>query len=137
MIHRRRTKSPVSRRKATATVELAVCLPTLVFTLLAAMQAADMIFLKQTVQVASYEAARAAIKRNATNDQAIISGQEILTNRKVAGFAITFDPNDVRDAERGELVSVTVAVPADINTVLPDWFPLGQDLTVTTRMVKE
>ena len=95
------------------TIELAVCLPTLVFTFLAAIQAADMIFLKQTLQVASYEAARAAIKRDATNDQALTSGQQILTNRNVGSFTITFLPTDIGSAGRGELVSVTVQAPAD------------------------
>ena len=126
-----------TRRRGSLTVELAVCLPTLLFTLLAALQAADILFLKQTLKIASYEAARAAIKRNATNDLALASGQEVLTYRKVASSTITFLPQDISDAERGELVSVTVKAPADANTVLPDWLHSIQDMTVTTKMVKE
>ena len=137
MIHRKRNIGTISRRKGVATVELAVCLPILMLILLAALQAADLIFLKQTVQVASYEAARAAIKRRGTNAQAYASAQEILTDRMVEGFTITFVPSDISTADRGEPVSVTVAASSDANTVLPNWLPLGQDLTVTTKMVKE
>ena len=137
MNHSRRRNRAKGCRQGTVTIELAVCLPTLVFTFLAAIQAADMIFLKQTLKVASYEAARAAIKRNATNDQALTSGQQILANRNVGSSTITFSPTDIGSAGRGELVSVTVQAPATVNTVLPNWLCLNQDMTVTTKMVKE
>ena len=137
MSHRRRTNDTTSGRNGTVTVELAVCLPTLVFTFLAAVQAADMIFLKQTLQVAGYEAARAAIKRTATNDQARTSGEQILVNRNVESFTIAFLPPDVSNAARGEVISVTVEAPAYANTVLPGYLCSFQNMAVTTKMVKE
>ncbi len=137
MTRRRCRHRTTGRRQGIAAVELAVCLPVLIFTFLAALQAADMIFLKQTLQVASYEAARTAIRHNATNDQALASGTVILTSRDVASFTITTSPTDLGSARRGDLVSVTVQALTDTNTVLPNWFSSTPDITVTTKMVKE
>lgn len=137
MIHKKHSKRPASRRKGTATVELAVCLPTLFFTFMAAVQAADVIFLKQTLQVASYEAARSAIKRSATSDLARASGKQILTSRKTKKYDISFLPVDVSSVKRGELLSVTVEAPSNANTVLPKWMSFDRDMAVTTTMVKE
>ena len=122
---------------AVATVELAVCLPTLVLIFCAAVQAADTIFLKQSLHVASYETVRVAIKRKASNTVALTSGETILNARNVAGYAITFDPADVEAVDRGDVIAVTVAAPIQTNTVLPVWFLGDQNLTVTTKMVKE
>ncbi|MBW3671380.1 MAG: pilus assembly protein, partial [Acidobacteria bacterium] len=60
-------------------VELAVCLPTLIFVMLMAMEAADVIFLKQTLHIAAYEAARTAIKPGATRPLAedAADGQDV------------------------------------------------------------
>ncbi|QDU38973.1 TadE-like protein [Maioricimonas rarisocia] len=118
-------------------VELAVCLPTLLLILLTGIQAADMIFLKQTLQIASYESARAAIKRKGTSALAEDAAEAILDGRGVNGYSITFDPQNVASAERGDVIRVTVSAAADANTVLPGWLPLAQDMSVSTRMVKE
>jgi hypothetical protein len=124
-------------RKGTATVELAVCLPMLVAIFLAAIQAADIIFLKQTVCVAGYEAARVAIRPKGTNSDALAAGTAVMTDRKVTGFNITFSPSDVSKIARGQYVNVTVDVPTTTNTVLPSVLQLKKNLSVTTTMVKE
>ena len=96
-----------------------------------------MIFLKQTLQVASYEAARTAINATRRTTRHSLPGQQILTSRNVESFTITFLPADVSSARRGDLVSVTVEAPTDTNTVLPNWLSSARDMTVTTKMVKE
>ena len=124
-------------RKGTATVELAVCLPMLVTIFLAAIQAADIIFLKQTVCVAGYEAARVAIQRKGSSSQALTAGSAVMNARKVKGYNITFNPSDVSKVARGQYVNVIVDVPTNSNTVLPSMLQLKKNLSVTTTMVKE
>jgi hypothetical protein len=124
-------------RRGTATAELAVCLPALVAIFLAALQAADLIFLKQTLCVAGYEAARVAIRHKGTNDQAIAAGNAVLTDRQIKNFNIKFSPSDVSKVFRGQDVNVVVEVPTNTNTVLPSVLQMKKQLSVTTVMVKE
>jgi Flp pilus assembly protein TadG len=124
-------------RKGTATVELAVCLPMLIAIFLAAIQAADIIFLKQTVCVAGYEAARSAIKHKSSNAEATAAGEAVMKARMIQSYNITFSPSDVSKVARGEYVNVTIDVPTSANTVLPSVLQMKKNLSVTTVMVKE
>ncbi|MFG0334358.1 MAG: TadE/TadG family type IV pilus assembly protein [Maioricimonas sp. JB049] len=137
MISRPDRRRSTVDRSGVAMVELAVCLPTLLMILLTGIQAADMIFLKQTLQIASYESSRAAIRRKGTNALAEEAAAAILDGRGVNGYAIAFDPQNIASVERGNVICVTVSAAADANTVLPGWLPLAQNMSVSTRMVKE
>jgi Flp pilus assembly protein TadG len=134
---RTRTNAPRERRRGAALVELAVCLPTLMFVLLMAMEAADMIFLKQTLHIAAYEAARTAIKPDATSSQSLESGRHILDDRRIMDYTIRFTPIDVSQVSPGEMITVTVTAPLKRNTALPSW-SLGRDaLEAQVKMNKE
>ena len=84
-----------------ATVELAVCLPALVFIAMAAIQASDTLFLKQTLHVSAYETIRVAIQHHATKAEALASGQQILDDRNVVNSTISTDPEDLSTVARG------------------------------------
>jgi Flp pilus assembly protein TadG len=133
----RPTSTPGEPRRGAALVELAVCLPTLVFVMLMAMEAADVIFLKQSLHVAAYEAARTAIKPDSTTTLAEDAAEQILNNRQVSGYLIDFTPNDVSGVTRGEIITVTVSAPVTSNTALPSWYPGTSQLQAQVKMNKE
>ena len=125
------------RRRGAALVELAVCLPTLIFVMLMAMEAADVIFLKQTLHVAAYEAARAAIKPDSTSTLAENAAKQILDTRQVSDYEITFTPSNVSGVDPGEIITVTVSAPVSENTALPSWYPGTSELQARVKMNKE
>ena len=124
-------------RRGAALVELAVCLPTLIFVMLMAMEAADVIFLKQTLHVAAYEAARTAIKPDSTKTLAENAAKQILDDRQVSDYEITFTPSNVSGVDPGEIITVTVSAPVSENTALPSWYPGTSQLQARVKMNKE
>jgi hypothetical protein len=124
-------------RRAAAAAELALCLPLIVFLLLASLEACSMIFLDHSLTIASYEGVRMGINYDSTNAQVLAKCNQIIDEREVAGATIDISPVNVANAERGEQIAVTVTAPCDTNAILPLWFYGGQNLSSTTIMVKE
>jgi len=133
-INRRRGQS---NRRAAAAAELALCLPLIVFLLLASLEACSMIFLDHSLTIASYEGVRTAINYDATNSAVNNRCNEIISEREVADANIAFNPANVANVSRGEQITITVSAPCDANAILPLWFYQGRTLTVSTTMVKE
>lgn len=126
-----------SKTRGTAAVELAVCLPVLVFISLSTIHASDAIFLKQTLCVTAYETARVAIQDGATSGDASSAGTQILTARNVVNAVITLDPPDVSSVPRGAPITVNVTAPRTGNTVLPLYLYTSPTVVGTATMVKE
>ena len=131
-----RRAHPTARRAAAA-AELALCLPLIVFLLLASLEACSMIFLDHSLTIASYEGVRVAINYDGTNTAVLDRCNEITADRDVAGANVSITPADVATVPRGEHVTVTVSAPCDANAILPLWFYNGKTLTCSTTMVKE
>jgi TadE-like protein len=132
-----RSRAPRRGRRGAALVELAVCLPTLIFVMLMAMEAADVIFLKQTLHIAAYEAARTAIKPGATRSPAEDAAERILEDRRVREYEVEFTPGNFDGVEPGEIISVTVTAPVTKNTALPSWYPGKSQLRAQVKMNRE
>ncbi|MGD9635511.1 MAG: TadE/TadG family type IV pilus assembly protein, partial [Pirellulales bacterium] len=120
-----------------AAAELALCLPLIVFLLLASLEACSMIFLDHSLTIASYEGVRMAINYDASNASVNNRINQIITERDVHGSQITINPSNVANVKRGERITVTVSAPCDNNAILPLWFYDGRTLTCSTTMVKE
>ncbi len=124
-------------RRAVAAAELAVCLPMIVLLVLAMIESCTMIFLKQSLTVAAYEGARTALEDQATSNDVRRSGQQVLTERRVNGAAVTVTPDDIQSLSPGQYISVTVTAPADSNSAIPGSFFRGRALSATATMMKE
>lgn len=131
----RRTRA--ARRRAAAAAELALCLPLIVFLLLASLEACSMIFLDHSLTIASYEGVRMGINYDATNATVTNRCNQIISERDVSGAQITINPANVANMNRGERLTVTVSAPCDSNAILPLWFYGGKTLRSATTMVKE
>ena len=96
-----------------------------------------MIFLKQSLTIAAYEGVRTALEDNAASTDVLRSGQQILTERRVRGGAITINPVNFPALNPGQFITVTVTAPADPNSIIPGSFFRGRTLTASATMMKE
>ena len=125
------------RRKGAAVVELAVCLPVILFIVLGSIEAASMLFLKQALVQSAYEGAKVAIRNEGNNSDAIAAIQAVAAGRRIDDLQITLSPPNVKDATRGEFIRITVTAPGDANSLIPFGPFRGQFLTAQAVMAKE
>jgi len=126
-----------SKRRAVAAVEFAVCLPVIVLLVFGAIEASSFIFLKQSLNVAAYEAIRESIRIDSNNTNGVDRAQNILSSRNVKDFRITFPSGESADASRGDEIVVEVSAPTSSNSPLAGQFVTNRVLTARVVMVKE
>ncbi|WP_083904703.1 TadE/TadG family type IV pilus assembly protein [Rhodopirellula sp. SWK7] len=124
-------------RRGAAAVEFAVCLPVLVLLVFGSIEASCMIFLKQTLSVAAYEATRVAIRDGRANADGERSARQILEGRSVNGFDIRFPNGEALDADRGAEVVVEISAPSAANSPLIGQFVADRVLTARVVMIKQ
>lgn len=123
-------------RRGVAAVEFAVCLPVIVLLVFGSIEASSFLFLKQSLSVACYEAARAATGPRATEADAASCATDILQSRVVQDYEVRF-PDGVEDVERGEQVVCEVSAPTQPNSPLAGSFITNRILTARVVMTKE
>ncbi|MCA9265155.1 MAG: pilus assembly protein [Planctomycetales bacterium] len=124
-------------RRGVAAVEFAVCLPVIVLLVLGAIEATNMVFLKQSLSVAAYEGGRTAVVPDATDADVIAKCQEILNERRVNGANIAITPDPVEDLGSGEYIHIEVSAPCTGNTLLSGSIYRGRSMTVFSEFMKE
>jgi Flp pilus assembly protein TadG len=124
------------RRSGAAVLEMAISLPLLITLVFGAMEMANAVFLRQSMNMAAYEAAK-VITRPGTNEAlARTRCQEIMTVRKVSTYTLTFSPTVTTATPRGTQVTVTLSAPASNLSYGPMQFMTGRTLTTTVVMVR-
>jgi Flp pilus assembly protein TadG len=138
MLSRRRLcrQKPRSRSGAAA-VEFAVVSPVFVAILLGTIEACSMIFLRQTTELAAFEAARVAIVKDTKSDQVQQAAKNILDTRKVKKYNVTITPTDFQAAAYGSYIKVEVSAPCGDNSLIPVMFYSGQTIIGQVEMMKE
>lgn len=96
-----------------------------------------MIFLRQSVELAAFEAARVAIVRDTTSDQVTQAAKNILENRKVKDYVIKVTPSDFQGAPYGSFIQLEVSAPCNTNGVISSIFYSGQSMVGQVEMMKE
>ncbi|MEP3478236.1 MAG: TadE family protein [Fuerstiella sp.] len=128
-------KSSDKSRKGAATVEAAVCLPLLIVLVFGSVESSNGIFLKQSLTIAAYEAAKIAAAPRGTKQNATVRCSEVLAVRDVDNFEISFSPNNLdANTPRGQTIEVTVTVDADAAALGPLWIFEGKSLQKTVVM---
>lgn len=131
----RTTRKHKTERKGAATVEAAVCLPLLILLVFGAVESSNGIYLKQSLTIAAYEAAKIATAPRGTQAEATTRCGEVLAVRDVDSFQISFSPQNLdENTPRGQNVEVTVTVNADAAALGPLWIFAGQSLQRTVVM---
>jgi Flp pilus assembly protein TadG len=126
-----------ARRRGVAAAELAVCLPIVVLLVLATIEACSMIFLKQSLTVASYEGVRTALVQGATAQDVQAACDQVLSDRRVVGASVSVNPPKIDTLNPGDLVNVTVVAPCASNSIIPVMFYQGKTLENTASMMIE
>lgn len=135
----RRPQRTRSKRKAIATVELAVCLPILVAISLATIDLCSAMFLKESLTIAAYEGARVGVPKGGTNSGAIQRVMQVLDERDIQydADAVVITNPGFDGAETMEHVTLTVSVPADQNLLSLAEFFADDRITASVTMRKE
>lgn len=131
------TSRPIRARRGAATVEFAVCLPILVLIVIGSIEASSMLFLRQAMVQASYEGAKVASRPTGDNTATINAVNSVANGRNLSGIQITLDPPDVTTAKPGELITVSVSVPGDANSILPFGPFQGRTVSASAVMARE
>ncbi|GAB5402696.1 MAG: pilus assembly protein [Aureliella sp.] len=121
-------------------VEFAVCLPVLVAVTLAFIDLTNLIYFRQTIKVASYDAARAAAEPTATESSVQSAVDRLLDIRGIENYSIDL-PEGFAETQRGELMTLSVTVPLSEMTSFSGmslWEDsLENGITVDVSVVKE
>lgn len=133
------TKPNTNRRKrrGAAVIEFAVCLPLIVLIVFGGIEAANMLFLRQTLVQAAYEGVKTGVKVDGTSASSTASAQAVCDGRNLSNVTINISPPDLASVARGDLVEITVSAPGDDNSIFPFGPFAGKDVTASAVMVKE
>ena len=115
---------------------MAVTLPLLVTLVFGAMEMANAVFLRQSLNIAAYEAAKVITRPGNNEALARTRCQEILTARKVSTFTLAFSPTVTTATARGTQVTVTLSAPASNLSYGPVKFMSGKTTTSSVVMVR-
>lgn len=96
-----------------------------------------MIVLKQSLEVAAYEAVRLAVTPTATSASVTQCGSNMLTQRKVNSGTVQISPADPSSVTPGNQITMTVTAPIDANRFSASWFFGSGNISVTCAMLKE
>ncbi|MCA9261215.1 MAG: pilus assembly protein [Planctomycetales bacterium] len=130
----RASRRSSQRRLGVAAAEFAVCMPLVVLIAIGSIEGANVVFLRQALTFAAYEAAQIATSIGGTQQDAKNRALEILDAYQVDDATVDISPTiNAQTAPRTE-VSVTVTAPANANSLGVDWFFRGQTLQKTVTM---
>ncbi len=129
-------KRPLRRRLGTATVELAVILPMAVTLVVGMIEASNAIFTKQSLKIASYEAARIATASGRTHSQAVQRANEVLTSRGITKATIKITPRVTEKTPRGTPVTVSIKMKARDASFAGEWFSKRAKFAASVRMAR-
>ena len=123
-------------RCGTAALEMAVSLPLLITLVFGSMEMANAVFLRQSINMAAYEAAKVITRPGSNEALARTRCQEVLTVRKVGIYTLTFTPTVTSATAKGAQVLVTLSAPASNLSYGPVQFMTGKTITSRVYMVR-
>lgn len=132
--------SPANRRRnrrGAAVVELAACLPLIMLLVFGAVEAASLLFARQAMVEAAYEAAVVAVRSTSTLAEARSAAANVVKTRRLDGLTLTFNPADVENAPRGTLIRVTADVPVGRHQLLGSQILRVNRISASATMAKE
>ncbi|MCA9061465.1 MAG: pilus assembly protein [Planctomycetaceae bacterium] len=131
----RQTTQPL--RSGLATLEAAVTLPLLLLLVFASIDMANVVYLKQSLNISAYEGATTASKPGGTATLARTRAQEVLTARNITGATIQITPTVVPTTSAGGMIIVTVRAPVNRVLVSPfHFFADDAQISSEVRMVR-
>lgn len=124
------------KRRGSATVELSICLPLFVIVMTGTIETCSLIHLRESLCVASYEAARVVAKGQSNEGQARTRATSILEARGIHDGNVTFEPPDLSSVRLGDPITVRVSIPSKGHS-LPSQFLGETEIVGKTVVFKE
>ena len=134
--HRTQRLSKLPSRIGAAAVEAAIAVPLVVTIVFGAIELSNAIFLRQSLNIAAYEAAKVVTRPGTNEPLARTRCAEIMNIRQVSNFTMSVSPTVTPTTPRGTAVTVTIMAPASNLSYGPVRFMTGKDLTVSVVMVR-
>ena len=106
----KRISGPLQReqRSAVVTVELSIVLPVLMILVIGVVETCNLFYVKQSLTIAAYEGARAAIVKGMVLSDINARSNQVLADRHIAGATVTVTPNPPSGAAYGTYITVKV-----------------------------
>lgn len=130
-IQNRQTGAGQPRRGA-ALIEAAITLPILCVLVFSSIEVANVIYLRQSLNIAAYEAGTSVSKPGVDTVLAETRCNEVLNSRGIEEYTLSFDPAVTVDTPSGTQIEVEVSAPTASFSIGPLW--LFRDSTITTRV---
>ena len=124
------------QHRGVAAIETALILPLLVILVFGAVELSNAIFMKQSLNMAAYEAAKVITRPGDNNTLATTRCQEVLTVRKISTYTLTITPAVTATTARGTQITVTVQAPASNLSYGPLRFMSGRTVRSSAVMVR-
>lgn len=132
-----RIKSRGIQRKGAAIVEVALTLPILVLVCLATIDTCRVIFVRQSAKLAAFECARIGIIPGVTRTQLEQLCATFMSNRSVSQASVSLSVSELAMLAKGDLLTVTVTVPANSNALSSSWFYRGRNFSESVSILVE
>ena len=127
-------------RRGTTTLEMALVLPLLLLLTFALIEYGWLFLRAQEIANGARQGARTAVCPDATNADVQASIYAAMEAAGIAGYLVTFSPENVQDENLhpGDPVTITLRVPYEnVRLIGFPWVPVPQDLRASVSMAKE
>ncbi len=132
-----RAKSRGTLRSGAAIVEVALTLPILVLICLATIDTCRVIFVRQSAKLAAFECARIGVIPGVTITQVERLCATFMASRSVSQPTVSLSVTDLSLLSKGDLLTVTVRVPANSNALSNSWFYRGRTFAESVSILVE
>jgi Flp pilus assembly protein TadG len=122
-------------RRASAAVELAVCLPMLMIVAMGTLEITDLMYLRERLKTAAFEGARKGTATSQTAASATAAATSVLTQRGITSGSVSVSPAGLSSTTaKGTEVTVTVSAPMGSNSYMKPYLLSGVVTNVSTSV---
>lgn len=137
-MHRRRAAAGrKSRRLGVEIVELAFALPVMTVLVFGTLETCELLFAKQSLAVAAYEAGRVAARPGATTVAVQNRFNQIVTSRRLQGVSLTLTPTNIDSVTIGQQIRLSTRAPVLTNTSTRLVLTAVPDMVETVVVLRE
>ena len=135
--HRKTRRIRGNSRAAAALVELAICLPLMVFLVGATIEACDLIFLRNTLATASYSGTLEVSRSGCTETSIRNQVTQVLTAGRINNYTIAITKSNgaaFSTTVKGDLIKIQVAAASASNLRIGRFIPTSAG-TITVQAI--
>ncbi len=125
------------RRAGAALVEFAICIPVFFILAMGTVEVCRLLYLRQSLKIAAFECAKLGVIPDVAPESLQDQCDVILQNRRVVGYTLSYEPNDLKQLSYGKVLSVTISRAVEPNLFLGQWFYHSDNLIESVALTAE